>query len=148
MAQMRNTFPLCFLLCFLLDCWCFHGGKSDPAVHVLPVGRSEEQPSCRRTPTDSPAGDEPHACPPGEQRMFTCNRLKQDLYAYAYVTVFFFFLRSQTPFLGTRCSPIMTGPMWLSCVRRQVCCKELLNTTRICTTSNEQWCTHISSILR
>lgn len=53
-------------ICFLLDCWCLHGGKSDPAVHVLPVGRSEEQPSCRRTFTDSPAWDEPHTCPPGK----------------------------------------------------------------------------------
>lgn len=71
-------------------------------MHVLPVGRSEEQPSCRRTPTDSPAGDEPHACPPGEQRMFTCNRLKQDLYAYAYVTVFFFFFKVADAILGNQ----------------------------------------------
>lgn len=57
-------------------------------------------------------------------------------------------LRSQMPSLGTRCSPIMTGPMWLSCVRRRVCCKELLNTTQICTTSNGQWCTRICSTPR
>lgn len=78
-------------------------------------------------------------------RTFTCNHLKQVLCAHVCVTVFF---RWQMPFLGTICSPIMTGPMWLSCARRQVCFKELLNTTRICTTSSEQWCTHICSTLR
>lgn len=49
---------------------------------------------------------------------------------------------------GTRCSPTMTVHMLLSCVRRQACCRELLNITPTCMISNEPWCTHICSTLR
>lgn len=49
-----------------VDSGCVHGGQSDPAVHLIPIGRSEEQPASRGTPTDTPPGNEPPPCSPGK----------------------------------------------------------------------------------
>lgn len=42
----------------------------------------------------------------------------------------------------------MTGPMWLSCARRQVFCRELWSTTLTCMTSNGPWFTPTCSTQR
>lgn len=62
----------------LVDCGCFYGGQPDSAVHLLPVGCFEEQPSSWRSPTDTPAWDEPDPRTPGElsDLYFSPNRKK------------------------------------------------------------------------
>lgn len=52
------------------------------------------------------------------------------------------------PSWGTICSLTTTGPMWLSCVRRQVSCRELWSTTLTCMTSNGPWSTPTCSTQR
>ena len=53
------------LLFYFLDCGCVHWIQSDPTMHILPAGRTQEQPPIRRTSSNQTAWNEPHVSTTG-----------------------------------------------------------------------------------